>query len=167
MRWRPSRGGEERIGGGGAVSRCDTATSQCEGGVEDGYVRRHHDKRWCEAEAAQREATRTRGKREKRRQWTKGYGASRCRGCTSRGGGGASRGGGAARGNMTTSRGEREANRRRGVSKQEAAVPRKPAGLARGQEAAVAAQRDASRQPTGVQEANGRGGTSRQEVTSS
>ena len=46
----------------------------------------------------------TRGKRKERRQWTRGNGASRGRGCTSRGGVGASRGGGAARGNTTTSR---------------------------------------------------------------
>ena len=89
------------------------------------------------------------------------------RGCTSRGGGGASRGGGAARGNTTTSRGEREVNMRGGVSKQEAAAPRMPAGLLRGQEAAVVAQRDSSRQPAGAQDANGRGGTSRQEATAS
>ena len=75
MRRRPSRGREERMGGGGAVSRCDTATSRCEGGVEDGYVRRYRDERWREAEAARRESTRTRGKREERRQWTKGDGA--------------------------------------------------------------------------------------------
>jgi hypothetical protein len=40
MRWRPSRcrSVDERMGGGGAVSRCDTATSRREqrgGGVED------------------------------------------------------------------------------------------------------------------------------------
>ena len=35
-------------------------------------MRRHRDKRWREAEAARREAIRTRGKREERRQWTKG-----------------------------------------------------------------------------------------------
>ena len=75
MRRRPSRGREERMGGGGAVSRCDTATSRCKGGVEDGYVRRYRDERWREAEADRREATRTRGKREERRQWTKGDGA--------------------------------------------------------------------------------------------
>ena len=109
----------------------------------------------------------TRGKREERLQWTLGDGASRGRGCTSRGGGGASRGGGAARGNTTTSRGEREVNMRGGVSKQEAAAPRMPAGLLRGQEAAVVAQRDSSRQPAGAQDANGRGGTSRQEATAS
>ena len=59
----------------------------------------------------------TRGKQEERRQWTRGDGTSRCRGCASRDGGGASRGREAEASRQPA--GEREANKRRGASRQE------------------------------------------------
>ena len=51
---------DKRMGGGGTVSRCNTATSRCKQRVrdrEDGHVRWQCNERWRKAEAVRREVT--------------------------------------------------------------------------------------------------------------